>query len=107
MTFEAWLNKQCSERAKKLTDYESVILNFKFPALKLNNGVHLSVQASEFHGCSPKETLKENEYESVEVHTSDNVRQLMGYEASKCTFTYVPISVMEEICKENGGIKDD
>lgn len=104
MTFKDWLDNQCEKRATR--NGVKDITKFKFERLKLNNGKSMSVQASAYHACYPEETLEKNEYETVEVYTGDPDLEdrLVFYERSKHTYGNVPIQLMEDICKKNGGI---
>lgn len=104
MTFKEWLDKQCEKRAPKLVG-DGIVTQVKFDELKLNNGVSLSVQASECHYCEPRETLKTNEYESVEVYAhGEKVDRLCLHTFDGTVYRYIPVEEMELICKENGGI---
>ena len=105
MTFKEWLDLQCKNRAERLNAGGELIKNFKFPALQFNNGHSMSVQASEYHACEPRETLMENEYKSVEV--LGEAPQLMFWDSDGLVRRYVLVEVMEEIAKANGGIKYD
>ena len=107
MTFKEWLNNQCKARAMRTEG--CIVDRVKFPILKLNSGLQLSVQASEYHFCEPAETLNEEDsYESVEVYVGEqNVPELYAYVGNdECIRKYVPIEVMEKICENNGGITD-
>ena len=107
MTFKDWLDNQCAKRAERggVTD----IRKFKFDMLKFNNGKCLSAQASAYHSCYPEETLEKNEYETVEVYTSDPDLEtaLVFYERDTHTYGNVPIELMEKICEKNGGINNE
>lgn len=106
MTFKEWLDNQCEKRATKIKD-GAMITQLKFDELRLNSGLSLSVQASEFHFCEPRETLENNEYGSVEVYThGETVTRLESYKSGGHVFMYVPVEDLEEICKENGGITE-
>ena len=58
MTFKEWLKYAVKNRSN---DFRQLL-----PELKFNDGTELSVQASEFHMCYPKEKLAGGEYERVD-----------------------------------------
>lgn len=110
MTFRDWLNKQTVDRCNRVKNGISLITkNYLFEELELNDGLSLSVQASDGHMCSPKETIKDNsEYEEVEVYSHGvYVNELIHF-ASETMFTYgyVPVELMEELIEKHGGIKN-
>ena len=98
MTFKEWLKYAVKNRS---TDIRQLL-----PELKLKDGTELSVQASEFHMCYPKEKLDDGEYLRVEVYThGEKIEGLYGmYEPSSYTYGHVPIDFMEELCELHGGI---
>ena len=100
MTFKEWLKESSNNRSN---DFKNLL-----PELKLKDGTHLSVQASEFHMCDPKEKLKDGGYNSVEVYTHGvKVENLdkSGYEMSPYIYGYVPVDFMETLCVLHGGIE--
>lgn len=104
MTFKEWLDNQCEKRAPKL-EGDGIVTNIRFDELKLNNGVSLSVQASGYHYCEPRETLKTNQYESVEVYAhGEAVEQLSYHTFDGNVYKYIPVEEMELVCERNGGI---
>ena len=110
MTFREWLNKQTVERYDRVKNGISLATkNYLFEELKLTDGLSLSVQASDCHMCSPRETIKDNsEYEEVEVYSHGiYVNELIHF-ASETMFTYeyVPVELMEELVEKHGGIKN-
>ena len=110
MTFREWLNKQTVERYNRVKNGISLVTkNYLFEELELNDGLSLSVQASDSHMCSPRETIEDNsEYEEVEVYSHGvYVNELIHF-ASEAMFTYgyVPVELMEELVEKHGGIKN-
>lgn len=110
MTFREWLNKQTVERYNRVKNGISLVTkNYLFEELELNDDLSLSVQASDSHMCSPRETIKDNsEYEEVEVYSHGiYVNELIHF-ASETMFTYgyVPVELMEELVEKHGGIKN-
>lgn len=100
MTFAEWLKKASEIRWK-----DEVAL---MRELVLNDGTELSVQASSFHMCSPKEKLYDGDYTSVEVYTHGRVIAGLDsyYMVSPSIYGYVPIDVMETVCKLHLGINE-
>lgn len=100
MTFKEWLKEASNNRSN---DFRNLL-----PELKLKDGTHLSVQASELHMCDPKEQLKDGGYDSVEVYTHgvkvENLDE-SGYEMSPYIYGYVPVDFMETLCVLHGGIE--
>lgn len=80
------------------------------PRLRFANGQSMSVQASEFHRCSPRS--QRGPYTHVEVgYPSEPFPQLMGYiqieegiSPCKSVYNFVPIEVVMDIIVENGGL---
>ena len=82
-----------------------------------NNGVILSIQASNFHYCSPRRNLESKCYYEFEVgYISDsNNNRIAAPESWKeyaedgtllsNVFAYVPKQLIVDFIKENGGIK--
>lgn len=101
MTFDQWLNWACKHRGIHTDDRMRKHL---FPNLWLNNGVCLSVQASEYHLCIPEETLNDgSKYEAVEVYSGKHISGLTGALGND-TYPRVYKFEMEHICEVNGGI---
>ena len=100
MTFKEWLKEASNNRSD---DFMSLL-----PELKLNDGTELSVQASEFHMCSPKEKLKDGDYDCVEVYTHGiEIKELKetDSEISPYTYGYISVEFMETLCSLHDGIK--
>ncbi len=84
------------------------------PALELSNGVTLSVQASQMHYSSPRDT--NGPYKRVEVGypsvspSSDWEKYFDGNfdeDPTDSVYAYVPIEMVVDFINENGGIKKD
>jgi hypothetical protein len=109
MTFQEWLNNQCAKRANN-EDFKAGHLmsnghSILFDNLLLKDGISLSVQASAFHYCEPREYLDDGAYESVEVYVSgvhDTV--LNNYCDDNKVAKYVPVEIMEKVAEHHGGI---
>ena len=111
MTFRDWLNKQTVDRCNRVKNGISLITkNYLFDELELNDGLSLSVQASDGHMCSPRETIKDgSEYEEVEVYSHGiYVNELIHFcSETEFTYGYVPVELMEELVEKHGGIKNN
>lgn len=102
MTFKQWLNWACKHRGIHTNDR---LKKHLFPNLWLNNGVCLSVQASEYHLCIPEKTFNDGRrYKAVEVYSDTYVQGLIGANSDGCTYPRIYKFEMEHICELNGGI---
>ena len=79
-------------------------------ALKCADGFTMSVQASEIHYCSPRESGL-NHYDSVEVgFPSQREESLMEYAddpENPIVYGWVPVEVVDAIINAHGGLKKD
>lgn len=79
--------------------------------LVCKNGLTLSVQASFFHYCSPREDSLSH-YDSVEVgYPSRKVDDLMEYAErpetpTETVYGWVPVDVINKIVDDNGGVSE-
>ena len=79
------------------------------PAVKCEDGYQVSIQASEYHYCSPRETGL-NHYDEVELGFPNKAdEELLDYaeEPEKPTDTvygYVPIDLVDKVIMKHGGI---
>jgi hypothetical protein len=79
--------------------------------LVCKNGLTMSVQASFFHYCSPREDSLSH-YDSVEVgYPSRKVDALMEYAErpetpTETVYGWVPVDVINKIVDENGGLSE-
>ena len=77
------------------------------PVMKCYDGFSMSVQAGEYHYCSPRNS---GPYTSVEVgFPSERVESLMEYaeqpdNPTGSVYAWVPIEVIVDIINEHGGI---
>lgn len=81
------------------------------PRIRLANGVTLSVQASKYHYCCPRENLPFDQYDSFEIgFPSQHIEALDGYCEGNLTtdecdvFAYVPKDVLLSIVEQAGGV---
>ena len=80
------------------------------PQLTCIDGFKMSVQASEFHYCSPRETGL-SEYISFEVGFPNRKEELLKEFAeepkrlTKTVYGWVPANVIDEVIKKHGGVK--
>ena len=79
------------------------------PSVKCEDGYQVSIQASEYHYCSPRESGL-NKYDKVELGFPNKAdEELLGYaeEPEKPTDTvygYVPIELVDKVIMKHGGI---
>lgn len=101
MTVKDWLAKPV--RMKEIGIQE------KRPRLYCNDGYSVSVQASEFHYCSPRLNGLQD-YESVELGFPSMEDELIneyadgGDDYTDTVYGYVPIEVVERLIEKHGGI---
>lgn len=80
------------------------------PRLYCNDGYSISVQASEFHYCSPRLNGLQD-YKSVELGYPSAEDELINEYAENAldytdtVYGYVPIEVVEKLIEKHGGIK--
>lgn len=80
------------------------------PAIVCADGFKMSVQASYFHYCEPRETLSACNYDAVEIgFPSIEEPLIMEYAENpevprKTVYGWVPISVVDEVLIKHGGI---
>jgi len=80
------------------------------PRLVCNDGFSMSVQASKYHYCSPREA-NAFPYSAMEIgFPSRRIPEAHDYAEdkkrhTKTVFGWVPVEVINEIIKKHGGIK--
>lgn len=80
------------------------------PQMVCADGFTMSVQASEMHYCTPRETLLDGQYDDVEIgFPSAKEELLMKYaedifEPTETVYAYVPVDVLEKVIEKHGGI---
>ncbi|MCA1021586.1 hypothetical protein [Halobacillus litoralis] len=106
-----------SKRASEMTNPISLGLGGGFRMLqgiKLGNGVHLSVQASSNHYCSPRKTIdltdydemelavfKDNQFASVtDVIDNNPLAQKFEEHYEGTVYGFVPVELIEELYQE-------
>ena len=78
------------------------------PRIICNDGFNMSVQASYYHYCSPRET--QDWYYSLEIGYPSNEEPLINQYAEDAedfintVYGYVPIDIIEEVITNHGGI---
>ena len=94
--FTTWME----EGRKKGTPYITA-------ALELNNGVVLSIQASEFHYAAPRIDQPYALYTNFEVgYPSETIEELLQYgDPDEDIYAYVPLEVIDLIIGKACGIK--
>lgn len=79
------------------------------PHVRCADGFKVSVQASKFHYCTPRETLAEA-YSKVELGYPNMVEPLiMDYaedadRPKDTVYGYVPVEVVDKVIEKHGGI---
>lgn len=80
------------------------------PALVCSDGFQMSVQASYFHYCDPRQTLSDSDYNEVEIgFPSIQESLIMEYaenpeNPTKTVYGWVPTGVVDEVLVKHGGI---
>lgn len=81
-------------------------------ALILMDGTELSIQASNFHYCSPRQDLPYNQYTEFEIgFPSRVIPEIMEWvedssDPTGTVYACVPKSVIEDFIAKAGGVKD-
>jgi hypothetical protein len=83
------------------------------PVILCNDGFTMSVQASSFHYCSPREDYPHNEYETVEVGFPNrvplgdlkNYREDPDASYTDTVYPFVPHYVVRDEIALHGGIE--
>lgn len=93
---------------KELAGFEMIE---RKPRVTCNDGFSVSIQASEYHYCTPRINLKNGGYYSVELgfpSQEDDLIKPYAEDSSSFTQTvygYVPIGIVDELIMKHGGIK--
>ena len=81
------------------------------PLVVCADGFTMSVQASQFHHCAPRQLLKSGEYDAWEIGFPSSPEDLIlsfAAEADKPTDTvygYVPTAIVDAVIEKHGGLK--
>lgn len=94
---------------------ESIIQGLIFirPRIICNDEFSISVQASEFHYCTPRITSNTIDYEEVEAgYATSEEKDLEPYMESPNYYTnavygYVPVNIINDIITKHGGINEE
>lgn len=74
--------------------------------LECADGFRMSVQASEYHMCEPKELRPYGTYESFEVGDVSSFEELLDeYDEGADVYGCVPADVINSIVKKHGGLR--
>lgn len=107
MTVKDWLAKPVKTHTYYDGTYE---VQENRPRLYCNDGYSISVQASEFHYCSPRINGAQD-YESVELGFPSEEDELIneytdsGFDYTDTVYGYVPIEIVEKLIEKHGGIR--
>lgn len=80
------------------------------PSVVCADGFQMSVQASEFHYCSPRETILSGDYSAWEIGFPSAVEDaLLPYQdgdgdPKETVYGYVPTHVVDAVIAKHGGI---
>lgn len=104
MKLTEWLDEAILENESKYYTFRR--------ALELNNGVVLSIQASEGAYSTPRVNgLKSEDYTHFEIgFPTERIDLLIQYaedqeKPTDTVYPYTPINVIEQVVKEAGGVK--
>lgn len=78
-------------------------MEFIIPRAVCADGFSISIQASRFHYCSPREDFAD-EYRSYELGYPSKDEPLLESYREKNVFPFVPADLVEQIVEEHGGI---
>lgn len=107
MTVKDWLAKSIEINTYCSGTFE---IQANRPRLYCNDGYSISVQASEFHYCSPRLNGLQD-YKSVELGYPSAEDELINeyaedvFDYTATVYGYVPIEVVEKLIEKHGGIK--
>ena len=107
MTVKDWLAKSVKTHTYYDGTYE---VQENRPRLYCNDGYSISVQASEFHYCSPRINGAQD-YESVELGFPSEEDELInefadgGFDYTDTLYGNVPIEIVEKLIEKHGGIR--
>lgn len=82
------------------------------PRVECKDGFTMSVQASEFHYCTPREYLEAGEYAAWEIgFPSEKEDLIMGWvedhsNPTNTVYGYVPTAVIDAVIEKHGGLAD-
>lgn len=102
MTVKEWLARPIKMRAIGVQELR--------PRLYCYDGYSISVQASEYHYCSPRLNGLQD-YESVELGFPSKEDELINEYAEdnpgclNTVYGYVPIEIVEKLIEKHGGIR--
>lgn len=65
------------------------------------DGFTMSVQASEYHYCTPREVLKDGSYTNWEIMCNHD--ELLGEDESEDVYAYVPTETVNALIEKHGG----
>lgn len=83
----------------------------QLPLIRCADGFEMSVQASRFHYCTPRETLKSGNYDAWEIgFPSAKEEALLPYiddgdkDPTDTVYGYVPTELVDAVLEKHGGI---
>lgn len=96
MTIQEWLTETY------YPSYSGVIRSKK---VRCKDGFEISVQASIWHYCIPRATLKDgNKYKKLELGYANIREELLEEYREDTVYPYVPVEVVNKVMEKHGGI---
>ena len=100
-----------TEFLKETTErYESSNIYKVRPRIRCKDGFEMSIQASEYHHCSPRINMDSGNYCEVEIgFPSEEEPLFMEYaedesNPTRTVYGYVPVEFVDEVIEKHGGL---
>lgn len=103
------INEYLKKTRSVKTYSDGTVYELNRPGLHCKDGFSVSVQASEFHYCTPR-INGANRYETVELGFPNAVDSLIvdyaedDGDLTRTVYAYVPVEVVNELIEKHGGI---
>lgn len=98
MTIQEWLTK---------THYPSYSGVIRSEKVRCKDGFEISVQASIWHYCIPRATLRNgNKYKKLELGYANMREELLEEYKEGAVYPYVPVEVVNKVLEKHGGIEN-
>lgn len=98
MTIQEWLTK---------TYYPSKSGIIRSNKVKCKDGFEIGVQASIWHYCTPRATLRNGErYKKLELGYANAREDLLEEYRDGVVYPYVPVDLVNEVLAKHGGIEN-
>lgn len=102
--FREWLEKNRLQSPSYMLEHQMC------PKMILKSGLEMSVQASAYHYCSPRESVRYTSYSAFEVgFPTEVVEELLPYaetpsDPTGSVYARVPAEVIQRVIDDHGGI---